>query len=83
MRLHLVWLATSEAEEIKFFLSNAGPESGANAVAGGLLRWRVNGVLRPEQKSGSTSGRPSLVGLKRHLILTSVSYLFLPGFARN
>ncbi len=69
-----------DAEDIKFFVSNAPP-----AVAVGTLllvafsRWRVERCFE-DQKSelgwDQYEGRRYL-GLKRHLVLSAVSYLFL------
>ena len=80
-RLHLVVARNVlEPEEIKFFVSNAPP----GTPAGTLLlvafsRWRVERCFEDDKSEiglDQYEGRRYL-GLKRHLILSAVSYLFL------
>jgi len=67
-------------DEVKFFFSNA-PE---NTTVGQMLliafsRWRVERCFQDQKQDiglNAWEGR-RYVGLKRHLILSSVSYLFL------
>ena len=87
MRMHLlVARNVLKPEEIKFFVSNA-----AAAVSVQVLllvafsRWRVERCFEDgKQEVGldQWEGRRWL-GLKRHLILTSVSYLFLARVCRQ
>jgi len=86
-RLHLV-LARNvlHPEEIKFFVSNAPPETGVGPLLlVAFSRWRVERCFE-DQKSeiglDQYEGRRYL-GLKRHLILTAVSYLFLAEVRRE
>jgi len=67
-------------DEIKFFISNAPPETKVGVLLRvGFSRWRVERCFQ-DQKSelglDDYEGRRYL-GLKRHLVLASVSYLFL------
>lgn len=67
-------------DEIKFFISNARPETKVETLLlVGFSRWRVERCFQ-DQKSelglDDYEGRRYL-GLKRHLVLASVSYLFL------
>ena len=68
------------SEEVKFFVSNAPPATSvARLLMVGFSRWRVERCF--EDQKGEIGmdhyeGRRYL-GLKRHLILSSVSYLFL------
>ena len=80
-RLHLVVARNVlEHAEIKFFVSNAPP----GTTAGTLLlvafsRWRVERCFEDDKSEiglDQYEGRRYL-GLKRHLILSAVSYLFL------
>ena len=80
-RLHLVVARNVlEPAEIKFFVSNAPP----GTTAGTLLlvafsRWRVERCFEDDKSEiglDQYEGRRYL-GLKRHLILSAVSYLFL------
>lgn len=69
-----------DPSEIKFFVSNAPPETGVGTLLRvAFSRWRVERCFQ-DQKSeiglDQYEGRRYL-GLKRHLILSSVSYLFL------
>src|SRR4029077_8807028 len=66
--------------EVKFFVSNAPPETSVGTLLlAAFSRWRVERCFQ-DQKSeiglDQYEGRRYL-GLKRHLILSSVSYLFL------
>lgn len=81
MPLHLV-VARSvlEPEELKFFVSNAPPETEVQTLLlVAFSRWRVERCFQDQKQEvglDQWEGRRWL-GLKRHLILTSVSYLFL------
>jgi SRSO17 transposase len=67
-------------EEVKFFVSNAPPETPvATLLLVAFSRWRVERCF--EDQKGEVGldhyeGR-RYVGLKRHLVLSAVSYLFL------
>ena len=69
-----------DEEEVKYFLSNTPPET----TVGQLLlvafsRWRVERCFQDQKQDiglDAWEGR-RYIGLKRHLILSSVSYLFL------
>jgi SRSO17 transposase len=80
-RLHLVIARNVlNREEVKFFVSNASPQTGIGALLlVAFSRWRVERCFE-DQKSeiglDQYEGRRYL-GLKRHLILSAVSYLFL------
>ena len=67
-------------EEIKFFLSNAAEETSVQTLLlVAFSRWRVERCFEDQKQEvglDQWEGRRWL-GLKRHLILTSVSYLFL------
>jgi len=81
MRMHLVVARNAlKPEEIKFFVSNAAAEvSVQTLLLVAFSRWRVERCFEDgKQEVGldQWEGRRWL-GLKRHLILTSVSYLFL------
>jgi len=81
MRLHLVVARNAlNPEQIKFFVSNAAPEVLVQTLLlVAFSRWRVERCFEDgKQEVGldQWEGRRWL-GLKRHLILTSVSYLFL------
>ncbi len=69
-----------DTEEVKFFVSNAPPETPVQKLLlVGFSRWRVERCFE-DQKSeiglDQYEGR-RYQGLKRHLILSCVSYLFL------
>ena len=75
-----------EPEDVKFFVSNAPPET---RVEGLLLvafsRWRVERCFEDHKSEiglDQFEGRRYL-GLKRHLILSAVSYLFLARVRRE
>jgi SRSO17 transposase len=80
-RLHLlVARDVLDPGELKFFVSNASPETSVGTLLlVGFSRWRVERCFE-DQKSeiglDQYEGRRYL-GLKRHLILSAVSYLFL------
>jgi SRSO17 transposase len=81
MRLHLVVARNVlDPTEIKFFLSNAPPETSVQTLLlVAFSRWRVERCFEDQKQEvglDQWEGRRWL-GLKRHLILTSVSYLFL------
>ena len=81
MRLHLVVARNAlKPEEIKFFLSNAAEETPVQTLLlVAFSRWRVERCFEDQKQEvglDQWEGRRWL-GLKRHLILTSVSYLFL------
>lgn len=81
MCLHLVVARNVlDPEEIKFFLSNAPPETSVQTLLlVAFSRWRVERCFQDQKQEvglDQWEGRRWL-GLKRHLILTSVSYLFL------
>ena len=81
MRMHLVVARNVlKSEEIKFFVSNAAEEVEVQTLLlVAFSRWRVERCFEDgKQEVGldQWEGRRWL-GLKRHLILTSVSYLFL------
>jgi SRSO17 transposase len=80
-RLHLVVARNVlDPTEIKFFVSNAPPKTKVQTLLlVAFSRWRVERCFEDgKQEVGldQWEGRHWL-GLKRHLILTSVSYLFL------
>jgi SRSO17 transposase len=81
MRLHLVVARNVlDPTEIKFFVSNAPPKTKAQTLLlVAFSRWRVERCFEDQKQEvglDQWEGRHWL-GLKRHLILTSVSYLFL------
>jgi SRSO17 transposase len=81
MRLHLVVARNALApEEVKYFVSNAAPEVEVQTLLlVAFSRWRVERCFEDQKQEvglDQWEGRRWL-GLKRHLILTSVSYLFL------
>jgi SRSO17 transposase len=81
MRLHLIVARNVlDPEEIKYFVSNAPVgTSVATLLLVGFSRWRVERCFEDQKQEvglDQWEGRRWL-GLKRHLILTSVSYLFL------
>jgi SRSO17 transposase len=81
MRLHLVVARNVlKPEEIKFFLSNAAEDVPVQTLLlVAFSRWRVERCFEDQKQEvglDQWEGRRWL-GWKRHLILTSVSYLFL------
>ena len=81
MRLHLVVARNAlDPTEIKFFLSNAPAETSVQTLLlVAFSRWRVERCFEDQKQEvglDQWEGRHWL-GLKRHLILTSVSYLFM------
>jgi len=81
MRLHLVVARNVlDPTEVKFFLSNAPPDTSVQTLLlVAFSRWRVERCFEDQKQEvglDQWEGRHWL-GLKRHLILTSVSYLFL------
>ena len=81
MRLHLVVARNAlDPTEIKFFVGGAPPEASVQTLLlVAFSRWRVERCFEDQKQEvglDQWEGRHWL-GLKRHLILTSVSYLFL------
>jgi len=81
MRLHLIVARNVlDPEEVKFFVSNAPPETEVQTLLlVAFSRWRVERCFEDQKQEvglDQWEGRRWL-GLKRHLIITSVSYLFL------
>jgi len=81
MRLHLVVARNvSDPTEIKFFLSDAPPDTSVQTLLlVAFSRWRIERCFEDQKQEvglDQWEGRHWL-GLKRHLILTSVSYLFM------
>lgn len=80
-RLHLVVARNVlNPDEIKYFLSNAPEETSVQTLLlVAFSRWRVERCFEDQKQElglDQWEGRRWL-GLKRHLIITSVSYLFL------
>lgn len=80
-RLHLVIARNVlDHDEIKFFVSNAPPQTGIGALLlVAFSRWRVERCFQDDKSEiglDHYEGRRYL-GLKRHLLLSAVSYLFL------
>ena len=69
-----------DENEVKFFFSNAPPETSvATLLLVAFSRWRVERCFQDQKQDiglDAWEGR-RYIGLKRHLILSSVSYLFL------
>ncbi len=81
MELHLVVARNVlDVEEVKFLVSNAPPETSVQSLLlVGFSRWRVERCFQDQKQEiglDQWEGRRWL-GLKRHLILSCVSYLFL------
>ena len=81
MRLHLVVARNAmDPTEIKFFVSNAPLETSVQTLLlVAFSRWRIERCFEDQKQEvglDQWEGRHWL-GLKRHLILTSVSYLFM------
>jgi SRSO17 transposase len=80
-RLHLIIARNVlDPSEIKFFVSNAPPETGIGTLLlVAFSRWRVERCFEDDKGElglDQYEGRRYL-GLKRHLVLSMVSYLFL------
>lgn len=80
-RYHLVVARNVlDPDEVKFFISNAPPETKVTTLLlVAFSRWRVERCFQDQKQEvglDQWEGRRWL-GLKRHLILTAVSYLFL------
>jgi SRSO17 transposase len=80
-RLHLVIARpVLDPNDIKFFVSKAAPETGIGTLLlVALSRWRVERCFQDDKSElglDQYEGRRYL-GLKRHLALSAVSYLFL------
>jgi SRSO17 transposase len=80
-RLHLIIARNVlDPEEVKFFVSNASPQTGVGTLLlVAFSRWRVERCFEDHKSEiglDQYEGRRYL-GLKRHLILSAVSYLFL------
>jgi SRSO17 transposase len=80
-RLHLVIARkVLHPKEIKFFVSNASPATGIGTLLlVAFSRWRVERCFEDDKSEiglDQYEGRRYL-GLKRHLVLSAVSYLFL------
>jgi SRSO17 transposase len=79
--LHLVVARNVlDTDEVKFFVSNAPPETNVETMLlVAFSRWRVERCFQDQKQEvglDQWEGR-TWRGLRRHLILTSVSYLFL------
>jgi SRSO17 transposase len=76
----LVWHEVLKPDEIKYFISNAPPETAVHTLLRvAFSRWRIERCF--EDQKGEVGldhyeGR-RYIGLKRHLAITAVSYLFL------
>ncbi len=76
----LIWRNVLQRDEIKYFISNAPPETALHTLLRvAFSRWRIERCF--EDQKGEVGldhyeGR-RYVGLKRHLAITAVSYLFL------
>jgi SRSO17 transposase len=80
-RLHLIIARNVlDPKEIKFFVSNASPATGIGALLlVAFSRWRVERCFEDDKSEiglDQYEGR-RYQGLKRHLVLSAVSYLFL------
>ena len=81
MGLHLVVARNVlNAEEVKFFVSNASPETPVDVLlVVGFSRWQVERCFEDQKQEvglDQWEGR-TWRSLKRHLILSAISYLFL------
>jgi SRSO17 transposase len=81
MRLHLVVARNVlDLDEIKYFVSNAPEDTSVQTILlVAFSRWRVERCFEDQKQEvglDKWEGR-NWLGLMRHLILTSVSYLFL------
>ena len=80
-RWHLIIARNAvEPNEIKYFVSNAPPSTSVQKMLlVGFSRWHVERCFQDQKQDiglDAWEGRKYL-GLKRHLILSSISYLFL------
>jgi SRSO17 transposase len=80
-RLHLVVARNAlDHDEVKFFVSNAPADTNVQTLLlVAFSRWRVERCFQDQKQEvglDQWEGR-SWLGLQRHLILTSISYLFL------
>jgi len=87
MRLHLMAARNAlNPEEIKYFVSNASEETSVpTLLPAAFSRWRVERCFEERKQEVGLDrweGRRWL-GLKRHLIITSISYLFLARVRRR
>jgi SRSO17 transposase len=87
MGLHLIVARNVlDPTEIKFFVSNAPPETSVQTMLlAAFSRWHVERCFEDQKQEvglDQWEGR-RWRGLKRHLILTSVSYLFLARVKRQ
>jgi SRSO17 transposase len=87
MRWHLIVARNVlKPDEIKFFVSNAAEDTPVETLLlVGFSRWRVERCFEDQKQEvglDQWEGR-RWRGLKRHLILTSVSYLFLARVRRS
>jgi SRSO17 transposase len=86
-RLHLIIARNVlDPTEVKYFVSNAAPQTGIGTLLlVAFSRWRVERCFE-DQKSeiglDQYEGRRYL-GLKRHLVLSAVSYLFLASIRQE
>ena len=81
LRLHLVVARNVlDPDEIKFFVSNAPPDTNVQTLLlVAFSRWRVERCFQDQKQEiglDQWEGR-HYVGLRRHLVLSCVSYLFL------
>lgn len=81
VQLHLVVARNMlDPEEVKYFIDNAPPETPVQTLLlVGFSRWRVERCFQDQKQEiglDQWEGRRYL-GLKRHLILSCLSYLFL------
>ena len=79
--LHLIVTRNMlDTDEIKFFVSNAPPETSVQTLLlVAFSRWRVERCFQDQKQEiglDQWEGR-HYIGLKRHLVLSCVSYLFL------
>lgn len=86
VRWHLLVCRNPLTEEVKYFISNAPPETPlAMLLKVAFSRWPIERCFEDQKgQVGLThwEGR-SWIGLKRHLILTAVSHLFLAMACRQ
>ncbi len=80
-RLHLIIARNVlDPNAVKFFVSNAPPQTGIGALLlVAFSRWRVERCFEDDKSEiglAQYEGRRYL-GLKRHLVLSAISYLFL------